>query len=79
MKFLTIKGLLAPVIALLVVVTGLTFMESNYGTFAKPSEENQAYFIKHVPEVSMILVEPNYGEFYHPDPEIQGDRVAAGR
>ncbi len=62
-----------PVIALFVVVTGLTFMATNYEVLTKPSEANQPYFIKHVPEVSMVLIEPNYGEFYHPNPAVQGD------
>lgn len=67
------RGLLAPVIALFLVVTGLTLIATNYEVLTKPSELDQAYFIKYVPEVSMVVVEPNYGEFYHPDPEIQGD------
>lgn len=68
-----LKRFAAPLIALLVVVTGLTFVGTNYDLLAKPSETNQAYFLKSVPEVKMVLVEPNYGEFYHPDPNIQGD------
>lgn len=67
------KGLIAPAIALFALITGLTFVATNYEMLAKPSEANRPYFIKHVPEVSMVLVEPNYGEFYHPNPEIQGD------
>lgn len=67
------KGLIAPVVSLLIVIVGLTFMTTNYEVLTNASETNQSYFIKHVPEVSMVLVEPNYGEFYHPNPEIQGD------
>ena len=68
-----IKRFIAPVIALLVVVTGLTFIGTNYNALAKPSETDQAYFMKHLPEVSMVLVEPNYGTFFNPDPCVQGD------
>ena len=68
-----IKRFFAPVIALVIVVSGLTFLSANYDALAKPSEGDQAYFIKHVPEASLVVVEPNYGEFYHPDPSIKGD------
>ncbi|MEM9807877.1 MAG: hypothetical protein AAF959_21635 [Cyanobacteria bacterium P01_D01_bin.56] len=67
------KTITAPLIAFLVVIVGLTFVGSNYDSLAKPSEADQAYFFKSVPEANMVLVEPNYGEFYHPDPQIQGD------
>lgn len=68
-----IRGFFAPVVALFVVIAGLTFVATNQDALAKPSEANESYFIKHIPDVSMVLVEPNYGEFYHPNPEIQGD------
>ena len=67
------KRFLAPAIALIVVIAGLSFLTTNYDALAKPSESEQAYFIKHVPEANMVVVEPNYGDFYHPSPDIQGD------
>ncbi|NEQ54605.1 MAG: hypothetical protein F6K11_31485 [Leptolyngbya sp. SIO3F4] len=68
-----IRRFAAPVMALLVVIVGIAFLGNNSELFSKPNEASQAYFIKDVPEASMVLVEPNYGEFYHPDPRIQGD------
>ncbi|MEO1507646.1 MAG: hypothetical protein AAFU84_08375 [Cyanobacteria bacterium J06633_23] len=68
-----IKSLIAPVVALLVVVSGLGFLGTNYEFLAKESEAEQVYFLKHVPEANMVVVEPNYGRFYHPNPDIQGD------
>ena len=68
-----LKSFIAPVVALLVVVGGLTFLGANYELLAKESEADQTYFLKPVPEAHMVVVEPNYGKFYHPDPEIQGD------
>ncbi|MEM9483449.1 MAG: hypothetical protein AAGA83_07125 [Cyanobacteria bacterium P01_F01_bin.116] len=68
-----IKRFIAPIVALLVVVIGLTFVGSNYEALAMPSEADQVYFLKHIPDKKMVVVEPNYGSFYHPDPSIQGD------
>ena len=67
------KRLIAPLIALVAVVTGISLVHSNYDVLAKGSEADVAYFTKHVPEAGVVLVEPNYGEFYHPDPDITGD------
>lgn len=30
-----------------------------------PSEKNQAYFIKPIPEANLVVVEPNYGHIFH--------------
>ena len=68
-----IKQLIAPVIALFVVLTGMTSIAVNYDGLAKSSEADQAYFIKHVSDANVVVVEPNYGEFYNPDPNVQGD------
>ncbi len=68
-----LKRLIAPLVALVAVITGLSLVHSNYDTLAKGSEADVAYFTKHLPEAGVVLVEPNYGEFYHPDPTIQGD------
>ncbi|MGD1857955.1 MAG: hypothetical protein ACFB2W_27275 [Leptolyngbyaceae cyanobacterium] len=68
-----IKRFFAPVIALVIVVSGLTFLSANYDALAKPAEGDHAYFVKHVPEANLVVVEPNYGEFYHPDPSVKGD------
>ncbi|MEM9976697.1 MAG: hypothetical protein AAF282_18785 [Cyanobacteria bacterium P01_A01_bin.15] len=67
------KRFIAPIFALVVVVTGLTLMGTGYSSLAQPSETDQAYFIKHVPDANVVVVEPNYGEFFHPDPAVQGD------
>lgn len=68
-----IKRFIAPIVALLIVVTGLTFVDNNYEMLAAPNEADQVYFLKHIPEKKMVVVEPNYGDFYHPDPSIEGD------
>ena len=68
-----IKQLIAPVIALFVVLTGITTIAINYDSWAKPSEADQAYFIKDVSDANVVVVEPNYGKFYNPDPNVQGD------
>ena len=68
-----LKRFVAPAVALLIVVAGLSFLSVNREALVKPSEAELAYFIKHVPEANMVVVEPNYGEFYHPSPDIKGD------
>lgn len=68
-----IKQFTAPILALVVVILSITFVGNNYEMLAKPSEVDQVYFLKHIPEKNMVVVEPNYGDFYHPEPSIQGD------
>ena len=68
-----IKQITAPILALMVVVIGIAFVDNNYEMLAKPSEADQVYFLKHIPEKNMVVVEPNYGNFYHPEPSMQGD------
>ena len=68
-----IKGFIAPAVALLVVLTGLTFMGTNYELLPQSREAGQPYFVKHVPDANMVVVEPNYGEFYNPDQAVDGD------
>ena len=68
-----LKRFTAPIVAFFVVIAGITFLGTNYDLLAKPSEADQAYFLKPVPEANMVVVEPNYGQFYHPDPSVEGD------
>ncbi len=67
------KRFLAPFLLLSVVLTGISFIGLNSEVLAQKSERNQDYFIKSIPPEKLVVIEPNYGRFYNPNPEIKGD------
>ena len=68
-----LKKLLAPFLALSAVLTIVTVIGLNSEVLAQTSEANQDYFIKPIPTEKLVVIEPNYGRFYHPNPEVKGD------
>ena len=56
-----------------IVLTLGTIIGLNSEVLAQMSEANQDYFIKPIPRANVVVVEPNYGRFYHPNPKIKGD------
>ena len=67
------KRLIAPIFVSAVVLTVSTLIGLNYDALAQSSEADQDYFIKPIPTSNLVIVEPNYGRFYNPNPEIEGD------
>lgn len=67
------KKIIAPSVALAFAITTLTILGLNLGSLAQSHIEDQDYFIKLDSQANIAIVEPNYGYFFHPDPEIQGD------
>ena len=51
----------------------ITITAFNSDALAKTSEANQDYFIKPIPRANVVVVEPNYGRFYNPSDEVEGD------
>ena len=68
-----LKRLIAPIFVSAVVLTVLTLIGFNYDALAQSSEAEQDYFIKPIPTSKVVIVEPNYGRFYNPHREIEGD------
>ena len=68
-----LKRFLAPLLVLSLVVTVITIIGLNSEILAQTSEANQDYFIKPIPTDKLVVIEPNYGRFYNPNPEIKGD------
>ena len=73
-----LKRFLAPFLVLSLVVTVITVLGLNAEVLAQTSEANQDYFIKPLPTNKLVVVEPNYGRFYNPNPEIKGDASGQG-
>ncbi|MGK7874317.1 MAG: hypothetical protein AB4426_13700 [Xenococcaceae cyanobacterium] len=67
------KRLIAPIFVSAVVLTVLTLIGLNYDALAQSSEADRDYFIKPIPPSNVVIVEPNYGRFYNPNREIEGD------
>ncbi len=68
-----LKRFIAPIVTLAVVITGITIIGFNYDLVTQTNESNQDYFLKFIPKSNLVVVEPNYGRFYNPNPEIEGD------
>ena len=73
-----LKRFLAPFLVLSLVVTVITAIGLNAEVLAQTSEANQDYFIKPIPTNKLVVIEPNYGRFYNPNPEIKGDASGQG-
>lgn len=73
-----LKRFLAPFLLLSLVLTVITVFGLNAEVLAQTSEANQDYFIKPLPTNKIVVVEPNYGRFYNPNPEIKGDASGQG-
>lgn len=65
--------LAAPICVMALLLTVWTTIGFNYDALAQSSEAGQDYFIKPILSSNAIVVEPNYGHFYNPNPEIEGD------
>ena len=68
-----LKRFLAPFLVLSVVLTVITTIGLNSEVLASTSEADQDYFVKPIPTANLVVIEPNYGRFYNPNPEIKGD------
>ena len=68
-----LRKIIAPTLVLTFAITTLTILGINLANLAQANIEDQDYFIKFNPQSNVAIVEPNYGYFFHPDPEIQGD------
>ncbi len=68
-----LKKVIAPILVLAFAITNLTILGLNLKNLAQSRIEDQDYFVKVDPQANIAIVEPNYGYFFHPDPEIKGD------
>ncbi len=68
-----LKRFIAPILTLVVILTVTLITSLNSEALAQTSEADQDYFLKPVPRANVVVVEPNYGRFYNPNPEIKGD------
>lgn len=67
------KRFIAPIAAIAVVVALHTTIALNAQSSSLFSEREQNYFIKPIPGVDLIVVEPNYGHFFDPHSPKTGD------
>ena len=68
-----LKRLFAPFLVLSLALSVIVITTLNSDILAQPSEADQDYFIKPIPRANVVVVEPNYGRFYHPSDEVEGD------
>ncbi len=67
------KKLIAPLLIVSVWLIVITLIGFNFKTLAQGSEADKAYFTKSIPRSNIVIVEPNYGHFYNPHQDIEGD------
>lgn len=68
-----LKKVIAPILVLAFAITNLTILGLNLRNLAQSCIEKQDYFVKVDRQANIAIVEPNYGYFFHPDPEVKGD------
>lgn len=68
-----LKKIIAPAIALAFAITTISILGFNLQGLAQSHIEDQDYFIKVDRQANVAIVEPNYGYYFHPDPEVKGD------
>ncbi len=68
-----LRRFIAPILTLVVILTVTLITSLNSEALAQTSEAERDYFLKPVPRANVVVVEPNYGRFYNPNPEIKGD------
>ena len=68
-----LKKVIAPILVLAFAITNLTILGLNLRNLAQSCIEEQDYFVKVDRQANIAIVEPNYGYFFHPDPEVKGD------
>ncbi|CCQ49422.1 hypothetical protein WH8501_18740 [Crocosphaera watsonii WH 8501] len=68
-----LKKVIAPILVLAFAITNLTILGLNLRNLAQSRIEEQDYFVKVDRQANIAIVEPNYGYFFHPDPEVKGD------
>ncbi|MEL4896260.1 hypothetical protein [Crocosphaera sp. Alani8] len=68
-----LRKIIAPALVLAFAITNITILGLNLSNLAQSRIEDQDYFIKIDPQANIAIVEPNYGYYFHPDPEVEGD------
>ena len=68
------KRLFAPLLVLTLAVSIFSWVNLNSDQLATTGEADQNYFIKPIPRQNLVVVEPNYGRFFHPDSAVQADK-----
>ena len=68
-----LKKFIAPISILAVVLVQVAIYNLSSNDPTQVSESDRNYFIKPIPQSSVVVVEPNYGRFFNPDKTIQGD------
>ncbi|WP_107671079.1 hypothetical protein [Cyanothece sp. BG0011] len=68
-----LKKIIGPAIALAFAITTITILGLNLTNLAQSHIEDKDYFIKVNRQANVAIVEPNYGYYFHPDPEVEGD------
>lgn len=72
-----LRKFIAPIAILATILIQVTIYNLNANDISQHSEVGQDYFIKPIPQSSVVVVEPNYGRFFNPDPTIEKDRSGA--
>ena len=69
-----LKRLFAPLLVLTLAISVLSWVNFNSDQLVAASEADQDYFIKPIPRQNLVVVEPNYGRFFHPNPAVEADK-----
>ncbi|MDJ0568518.1 MAG: hypothetical protein QNJ53_05680 [Pleurocapsa sp. MO_192.B19] len=68
-----LKRFVAPIVILTVMLMQITISSVSANDSTQLNEGDRNYFIKPIPQSNVVVVEPNYRSYFHPDKTIQGD------
>lgn len=67
------RKFIAPIAIATAILMQITISSLSANDLTQQSEKEQDYFIKPILQSKVVVVEPNYGRFFNPDPTIEKD------
>ncbi len=68
-----LRKFIAPIAIATAILMQITIFSLSANDLTQQSEKERDYFIKPIPQSNVVVVEPNYGRFFNPDPAIEKD------
>ena len=67
------RKFIAPIAIATAILMQITISNLSANDLTQQSESDRDYFIKPIPQSKVVVVEPNYGRFFNPDPTVEKD------
>lgn len=67
------RKFIAPIAVATAILMQITISNLSAHDLTQQSESDRDYFIKPILQSKVVVVEPNYGRFFNPDPTVEKD------